>query len=108
MILLQAAIAVSAGVLSSLQTAAFSCAAAGGAARPANARQTELTIAKRGMGTGSCAAMRAPLRRLENRPLMSLTNFEGIEAAFALVWRCASALNLKFAHTMPRTRLRTS
>ena len=30
---------------------------------------------------------------------MSLTNFEGIKATFALLWRCASAPNPKFAHT---------
>jgi hypothetical protein len=49
MILLHAAIAVSGAVLSSLQMDVLSCAAAGGAARAANARQIELTIGKRGM-----------------------------------------------------------
>jgi hypothetical protein len=50
MILLQAAIAASGALASSLQIAVLSCAPAGGAAKAASARQIELTIGKRGMG----------------------------------------------------------
>jgi hypothetical protein len=49
MIFPHAVIATSGALFSSLQTAALSCALAGGAVIAASARQTELTIPKRGM-----------------------------------------------------------